>query len=414
MPGNMVACQQASPGYRTPCMRMRTKRWPAISLLSGAVLALILFGIVGVGRQGVFNFDGSVLYAAGVPWLAHGNPYDHAQLTAAVQGIPNLDMAALGFFYPPQAAAICIALGAVPYKVSEVLWLLANLVAIGTIVWVVVRTHSGGWAPSIPAALVVGNPFTLHVVWMGQTSLVAFAATAAAWSLSEKRRWLMAGLCLGLASFKPQISVAVFLWFLLDRNWRLIGVSGITATAMAAVPLLQQGGPVGALKAWSVGLQAGYGLPFNLPSFSHKIGMQSLIFEISGFSMPSVILTGICIALTVFIWRNRYQYDSVTSLALLMIVTSTFSVYLHDYDYVALIPAFVAMWQFACRSSVGMVLTVLLIGLLFIPQRLMHAGDWGLVYQWRSLVVVTMGVLLAYAMRIHGRSGEMQAVQNGC
>ncbi len=375
-----------------------------------AILALLLFGIVGVGREGVFNFDGSVLYAAGVTWLAHGNPYDHAQLAAAVKDVPGVGMETLGFFYPPQAAAICLTLGLFPYRIAESLWLLANLTAIAVIVWTVARVGvERGWKASVPAALAIGNPFTLHVVWMGQTSLVAFAATAAAWSLSNRGKWLGAGICLGLASFKPQMSIAVVLWFLLDRNWRALAVAAATAAAMAVIPLLQQGGAFGALAAWYDGLHAGYGLPFNLPNFSHKVGLQSLIFAIGGVSVPSVILTSLCVVLTIMLWLYRRRFDSVTTLALLMIVTVTCSVYLHDYDYVALVPAYAALWRIAQRDPSGMALGVVLLGLLFVPQRIIRATDITPLYQWRSLVVIAIGVAITLGMRVRTRPDDSPA-----
>ena len=63
---------------------------PTVSLLiAAALVALSAFGIVGLGRDGFFNFDGQVLWAAGRTWLQGANPYDYPSLARAAEGIPG-------------------------------------------------------------------------------------------------------------------------------------------------------------------------------------------------------------------------------------------------------------------------------------------------------------------------------------
>jgi small neutral amino acid transporter SnatA (MarC family) len=76
-----------------------------------------------------------------------------------------------------------------------------------------------------------------------------------------------------------------------------------------------------------------------------------------------------------------------------MVITLTFSTYLHDYDYVALTPVFVSMWWYSRQSVVAAVISLCLLMMLFIqtPESLnLLLGD-----HLRSAIVVMMGLTVA-------------------
>lgn len=368
------------------------------ALLFAATLALVSFGIIGVWRVGPFNFDGQVMYAAGRAWLHGANPYNHADLTRAVAGVPGMDVSELQFFYPPQASALCILLGLFPYTIARSVWLSLNLTAIAaTIVISCQLVHEetpSRWRAGavIVAALVIGNPFTAHVVWMGQTTLIAFAATLAAWRFADRGRWFISGLCLGLASYKPQICVLVIVWLLFERNWRVLICAFGAATTLSVYSLISQS-PIGALHAWRAGINSGYGMQFNLPTFPHKVGMQPLLYY-CGLSIPSWMFIGISVLLTLGLWSNRKRLHSTDRLALLMAVTCTFSTYMHDYDFVALIPLYISLWRLAPPHRSVAIASAILVFLLFTPQRFVALlGDPALDH-WRTLVIIALAVII--------------------
>jgi Glycosyltransferase family 87 len=373
---------------------------PTVSLLiAAALVALSAFGIVGLGRDGFFNFDGQVLWAAGRTWLQGANPYDYPSLARAAEGIPGMDVSQVRFFYPPQASALCVPLGLFPYAVARWVWLAFNLAAIATMVGLacgVVREETPNrrvLGAGVLAAVLIGNPFTAHVVWMGQTSLVAFAATFAAWRFAGSSRWLAAGICLGLASYKPQICMFVVLWLLLERNWRVLLTSGLAAATLSLYPIISQG-PLGALLAWRNGVSSGYGLEFNLPSFSHKVGLESLLYG-AGLSVSAGALLAVGILLTVVLWRYRTRLLHNDILGLLMAITFIFSGYLHDYDYVALAPIYISLWRLAPTSLAATISSLILVALLFVPQRLLHVIAIPVLEQWRTVVIIALaGIIL--------------------
>jgi len=391
------------------------KRNFALGLLGVSILSLICFGIVGIARDGPLNADGAVLYAAGRAWLKGLNAYNHDMLTqsvAAINEIDNLENAA--FFYPPQSAAFCIFVGLFDYSVAKFVWLALNLLSMAAIIFMTVRTINqhqnnsenqlGGW---IMSAIIIGNPFTAHVVWMGQTSLIAFAATMAAWFFSQRQKFVWAGICLGIASFKPQLCLLLGIWFLLERNWKILAVAFATVTIMSAYPLVLYGGPVGMLAAWHQGIQDSYSsLPFNQPGFQDKVGMESF-FASLGLNIPAIKIVAIILAVLLWVFRNRINREDV--LALLMGISFTFLGYTHVYDYVGLFPILTSLWLYCSNNRNAFLSSIGLVFLLFFPRRIFLAAGLPFLIHWRTIVVLMLVVgVLAFSRKAKSSQGFQQ------
>ncbi len=377
-------------------MKESFKRNFCYGLVALSTLSLICFGIVGIGREGQLNADGGVLYAAGRAWLNGLNAYNHDLLTQSVAGIKQIgSLENVAFFYPPQSAVFCMFVGLFDYSVAKFVWLGLNLLSIAAIIFMTVRTINqhqnnsenqlGAW---IMAAVIVGNPFTAHVVWMGQTSLIAFAATMAAWFFSERQKWLLAGICLGLASFKPQMCVLLGFWFLLERNWKPLAVSLITVGVMSIYPMILYGGPVGMLAAWNQGIQDSYNsLIFNTPGFQDKVGMESLLASV-GLKLPALKILGVVLTALLWAFRNRINREDV--LALLMGISFTFVGYTHVYDYVGLFPILTSLWLYSCNNRQALFGSMALVFILFFPRRIFLAAGLPFLVHWRTIVVLIL------------------------
>jgi len=389
-------------------MRIESRHLLPSLVLAGGFAAVLYLEILWIGSQEVFNIDGQVLYAAGRAWLQGANPYDFDALSRSIAGVPGLNLDtginAIRFFYPPQSAGFCVPLGLLPYLLARIAWLMLNLLALASIVvltWSSLRKADEGtrdaWGPWLLAAVIIASPFTLRVIFMGQTSLLAFAATLGAWSFAGRKKWVAAGLCLGLASFKPQICVLVVLWFVLERDWKTLLVGAVAAAALAAVPMASQGGPIGALQAWRAGVNADYAMQFNLPTWPHKVGAQSVL-SLLGIPVPGSVFLGISVLSTLALWWLRDRISRRDVLALLMIITLTFSTYMHDYDYVVLAPVYASLWWYSRKSDAVMALSIVLLVMLFTPQDLVRLFGHQILEQWRTGVVILMGaIVLAYS-----------------
>jgi uncharacterized membrane protein YfbV (UPF0208 family) len=393
------------------------KRNFALGLLGVSILSLICFGIVGIGRDGLLNADGAVLYAAGRAWLKGLNAYNHDMLTqsvAAIKEIGSLESSA--FFYPPQSAAFCIFVGFFDYSVAKFVWLGLNLLSIAAIIFMTVCTinqyqnnSESQLGSLVMAAMIIGNPFTAHVVWMGQTSLMAFAATMGAWFFSQRQKFVWAGICLGIASFKPQICLLLGIWFLLERNWKILAVAFATVTIMSAYPLVLYGGPVELLAAWHQGIQDSYSsLPFNQPGFQDKVGMESL-FASLGLKIPTIKIVAIILAVLLWVFRNRINREDV--LALLMGISFTFLGYTHVYDYVGLFPILTSLWLYCSNNRNAFLSSIGLVFLLFFPRRIFLAVGLPFLIHWRTIVVLMLVVgVLAFSMKAKSSQGFQQKI----
>ena len=399
-------------------MKESFKRNFCYGLVALSTLSLILFGILGIGRgASKLNFDGSVLYAAGRAWLMGLNPYNHDFLVQSVAQIKEIDsLGTAAFFYPPPSAALCMFAGLFDYSVAKFLWLGLNLLSIAAIIFMTVRTvnqhqknsesHLGGW---ILAAIIIGNPFTTHVVWMGQTSLMAFAATMAAWFFSQRQKFVWAGIFLGIASFKPQLCLLLGIWFLLERNWKILAVAFATVTIMSAYPLVLYGGPVAMLAAWHEGIKYGYiNLPFNQPGSIDIVGMESL-FASFGLKIPQIKIMAVVLAVVLWVFRNRINREDV--LAVLMGISFTFLGYSHAYDYVGLFPILTSLWLYCSHNRNALLSSIALVFLLFFPRRVFIAGGLPFLVHWRTIVVLILVVgVVALSMKAKSSQGFQQEI----
>ena len=388
-------------------MKESFKRNFCYGLVALSTLSLILFAIIGVGRgASQLNFDGAVLYAAGRAWLMGLNAYNHDLLVQSVAEIKEIDtLETAAFFYPPQSAPLCMFAGLFDYSVAKYIWLGLNLLSIAAIIFMTVRTLNqhqnnsenqlGGW---IMAAIIIGNPFTAHAVWMGQTSLMAFAATMAAWFFSQRQKFVLAGICLGIASFKPQLCLLLGLWFLLERNWKILAVAFATATIMSAYPLVLYGGPVEMLTAWYQGIQDSYStLSFNQPGSKDIMGLESL-FASFGLKIPAIKILAVVLPVLLWVFRNRINREDV--FGVLMGISFTFLGYKHSYDYVGLFPLLTALWLYCSNNRNTLLSSMALVFLLFFPRRVFEAANLPFLIHWRAIVVLILLVsVVAFSMK---------------
>ena len=399
-------------------MKESFKRNFCYGLVALSTLSLILFGIIGIGRgDSQLNFDGAVLYAAGRAWLMGLNSYNHDFLVQSVAGIKEIGtLENAAFFYPPQSAALCMFAGLFDYSVAKFIWLGLNLLSIAAIIFMTVRTLNqyqnnsenqlGSW---IMAAVIIGNPFTAHVVWMGQTSLMAFAATMAAWFFSQRQKFVWAGICLGIASFKPQLCLLLGIWFLLERNWKILAVAFATATIMSAYPLVLYGGPVGMLAAWHQGIQDSYSsLPFNQPGTRDIMGMESLLASF-GLKIPAIKIMAVILAVLLWVFRNRINREDV--FGVLMGISLTFLGYSHSYDYVTLFPLLTSLWLYSSNNRNNLLSSIALVFLLFFPRRVFEAANLPFLIHWRTIVVLILVVgVVALSMKAKSSQGFQQEI----
>jgi Glycosyltransferase family 87 len=382
--------------------RTAVARWFPPLVLAIGLATLATFGMLGAARRGLWAMDLEVFQAAGRSWLAGESPYDRSTLD---RHFPRQGAYLPAFASPPVAAPFYMCLALLDEGTAMRLVFLLDLIAIGLLGWLTARM---AWEPVTPGllpasrdviwyfpALFAFSTFTIQTLWLGQVSLVGAAALQGTWYLDRNRRPIAAGICLAVASIKPQMMMLPLLWFLLERRWRLIVVSGLAALVLMAYPLAVNG-PIAEMKAWLGAVQDYKTHTPNLLGSCFVVGLPSLVAAAGGplldLTLAGLVLTGI-----LWVFRHRICEDDVPALLPLI---SLAIVYGHDLDAVYLAPLAVSLTLHLRGRSLAGALVAALVVLFFVPSRLICQFEVPLLDQWRSVIcLVFFGWLLWLSAR---------------
>jgi hypothetical protein len=203
------------------------------ALVVGAWVALSHDGVDPTGRP--LGADFLSFWTAARLALQSGaaaSAYDHGVLGAAqLAAFPGADPAYLPFSYPPGFLLIIAPLGFLPYFPALLAWLGLTGVAY---VQVVRRWLGSG---VLPWFAVLAYPAILINIANGQSGFLTGALMGAG-ALLLPRRPLLAGICLGLLSFKPHLGLLVPVALLAARQPRAIAGAAAGCIGLAGASLL--------------------------------------------------------------------------------------------------------------------------------------------------------------------------------
>jgi hypothetical protein len=370
---------------------------------------LLAFGILGIGRAcglAASNFDMRYYYLAGQMWLHGQTPYDGPAF--AKLALERFDLKAGAFAYPPQIAPLALALGALPFRAAQVLMTALNLGSLAALTALALRMTPHAQAAGmsrktatitiILLAILIGNPFATHVVWMGQTSLFAAAAALGAWYMTRQNRNTLAGVLLGLSTIKPQLVVLLVFWFLLNRRWHILAVGALTAFLCALWPTLITGFEATWLQ-WFTSLSAYQSNTVAATGFQHVFGLRSALI---GMGLeprnlaPLVLLAPLSVG-ALYLARRRLDEDAPASL---LFALSALLLYSHDYDLAACVVIVVPLAARTQDRRILQIAVLSLLGVLFFPQRFWQRFDLATIARTREIALLALSLVhLALAQR---------------
>jgi hypothetical protein len=207
-----------------------------------------------VGRDFINYWMGARLF------LAHQTStlFDPTAYSHAVEATWGRGFGQLSFSYPPSILPLIAWLGVLPYHVALAAWTLLGLLALFAAAWPYSRN------PWIAAAILV-SPAVLSCIDDGQNGLFTGAALVTALTRID-RRPLLAGVLIGLLTFKPQLGILLPIALLAARRWKVIASAGVTAIGLFALSLLFAG-----VEAWRLYLAKT--VPFQGYLFQQTTGM---------------------------------------------------------------------------------------------------------------------------------------------
>jgi hypothetical protein len=137
-----------------------------------------------------------------------------------------------GWHYPPTFLFVAAALATLPFFVAVLVWLVATLAAyVAAMAGILGRTG---------VFVALGFPAALWNVTAGQNGFLTAALIGGTLG-SMERRPALAGVCLGLLTYKPQFGLLFPLVLIADRRWLTMAVAIAVAIGLAALSWLAFG-----------------------------------------------------------------------------------------------------------------------------------------------------------------------------
>jgi len=382
------------------------KLWVRVTCLLGACVLLIIASIIGFNQ----HFDTKYLYVAGLSWWEGSNAYDPevASRLGANQSLGS-------FFYPPQIAPLCLLLGAFPWTQAKVVMTLLNVFSAGVLAYLCVllvkqpqvkqlRVSGSGSVWFIPA-IVLANPFTLNVILLGQTTLIVAAALVSGWYYAYRNRWVLSGILIAISTIKPQLSLLVILWLLLERCWRLLAVAALTTLIFCLVPIVITG-PIDVFVEWFASIGEHKNVFANVLGSPAVFSIQNLLYT-AGIQVPQLFLLKIVIIVLLWRYRSRLIIDDL--IGLLLAISVLFGV-AHHYDLIALAPLMAAFWWHLPHYPRATFIALTVMFVMFFPRNvLMTFINNELLLQYR--VILVLGATIGLGVMSIQRQAEIQRVQ---
>jgi len=275
--------------------------------------------------------------AAAYDWTVH----KAAEVRAVGHDFANY----YGWHYPPTFLFVAAALALPPCLAASAAWLLLTLAAYAAIVGRIVGTRAGGW-------FALGFPAAFWNVTAGQNSFLTAALIGGTLALLERHPTL-AGVCLGLLSYKPQFGLLFPVVLIADRRWRTLAVAAAVAIALAALSLMAFGSA-----NWQAFMQwlpvtGRVVLGEGGADFSRLQSLFGLVRAHGGSETLAWTVQGTAtVALAVFLiwlWRSRAPFDlKAAALAAGALLATP---YLYIYDLAALSVAVAFLLRYALQRG---------------------------------------------------------------
>jgi arabinofuranan 3-O-arabinosyltransferase len=304
-----------------------TKLARPVELIS---FALLITNLVCLFVAYVQTTDGSTpdfvaLWAAGRMALfgQAATAYDWSSLKALEESILDHPVNGyLGWPYPPTVFFIVVPLSLLPYADAFIVWVLGTFIVYLVAIRIIIGDRVGYF-------LAASFPAVLANFIIGQNGLLSAGLIGGALVLME-RQPIMAGVLLGLLTYKPHLGVLFPIALFMSGRCRVLWSAGVVATLMAGASWATFGG-----ETWGAFL-FGIGHTVRIETFADWGKLQStfgLIRALGGSDtlawLIQAIVAIVVAAAIVVLWRSRATYE-VKAAGLstgVMLVTSHLLIY---------------------------------------------------------------------------------------
>ena len=300
-----------------------------------------------------------------------------------------MDRFGLTWQYPPHAALMLAPLGALPLTGSWLLWTIASFAAFGVALNKLAETD---WRT---VGLVLLSPALFQVAVTGQTGAWVGAGLLCALLLPD-RRPVLAGVCAGLLTVKPQLGLLLPFAYLAGGHYRTALTAFATTAGMVAASVLWLG-----TDAWIQFAQALIGVGEGVADARYPLGKMVTVFAAlrSGGVAEGVAFAvqaaGFLAAagLTVRVWRSGASPTARAALTACLIFATTPYAYYYDLAILAL-PVLYVLRRLPDHAPGR---RALIYALWAAPLLIVSAGGYGAFVGLAAVLILTILTLRAAA-----------------
>lgn len=277
--------------------------------------------------------------------------------------------------YPPHTLLYIYPLSYLPYKLAYLIWCIGG---IGVVFYACKRLiNNKGDALVLALA-----PCALANIYFGQNGFITGALFILSFAIMDKRP-ILAGVLIGLLTFKPQLGLLVPVALVLARQWRVVFSAGATMFTLIIISILAFG-----LEPWTAYFEDVIPLQGEIlrtagPPFSLMVPSTYMSFKLFGFSeavsMGVQSLSAMFAVVSVaFAWWRQRPFG--LQLACLFVSTMLLSPYVVNYDMMIIAPAAYLYCQYLKQIEAPNFLThvVFAASVSMLPWMGMQMGDMGL------------------------------------
>jgi len=236
-------------------------------------------------------------------------------------------------------------LGALPYLVAFVAYELATLLTCIAVVSLAARRCSA-------IALLLASPFTAWNFIAGQSGFLSASLVGAA-LLALESRPLLAGVFLGLLTYKPQLAILFPVALVAAKEWRALFAAAMTTAVLVAGSIIAFGADAWA--AWPRDLVARAGFELGVDPDQYWGLYQTIygLFRYFGSARTMAALAqgvaalGIVVIVWV-VWRSRARYPLKAAIVSAGMLLAPHHVLAYDLAAIAIPVAFLARDQLDC------------------------------------------------------------------
>jgi arabinofuranan 3-O-arabinosyltransferase len=313
-----------------------------------AFAAGYLVFLAGAGLQGQFLLDPLGrpiandfvnIYAAG-RLVLEGNP----SAAYVIELLKQAEDAAVGYAfsgyynwpYPPTFLFVAAAVALLPFIPAALAWLAVTFVLYAASLRAIIGTRLG-------ILLACAFAGTIWNVTAGQNGFLTAALIGGA-LVSMERRPIVAGILLGLLTYKPQFGLLFPLILVADRRWSVIASAALTALALFVASSLAFGPESWRMFVDSVFTAGTITLSEGLAGLHKQQSLLGLMrFLGAGMTVAAtahIVLAFCCAACTILIWRRRVAFEIKAAALGVSAMLATPYLYIYDFPVLAVPVAF--------------------------------------------------------------------------